>query len=216
MNNIRKKLLNLMIIGALAISSSIIVSAEDTATNTNQVFPEEQVEQIINEIKEKPIYSDKNIDGSFSKIQTYSSGTYPTRSGMILVTADKYKGLIPTGHAAIVWVTSTVVESLSDGVTTGPNDWNTSKKTCYGVTVRGTSTKEDDEASNWCYKQIGKPYNYNYLNVNTRSKFYCSQLVWAAFKDNYGINLNTDDFGAAIHPMEIVNSPKAQLIYSKN
>ena len=46
---------------------------------------------------------------------------------------------------------------------------------------------------------LGKPYNYNYFNVSTRKKFYCSQLVWAAFKDNYGIDLDTSDFGDAVH-----------------
>lgn len=137
------------------------------------------------------------------------------RYGVILVTADKYKGLIPTGHAGIIWTSSTIVESLSNGVTTGPNDWNTSKTSCYGISVKGTTVDEDNEASNWCYRQLGKPYNYNYFNVSTRKKFYCSQLVWAAFKDNYGIDLDTSDFGDAVHPMELVNSSKTYTIYKK-
>lgn len=110
---------------------------------------------------------------------------------------------------------STIVESLSNGVTTGPNDWNTSKTSCYGISVKGTTVDEDNEASNWCYRQLGKPYNYNYFNVSTRKKFYCSQLVWAAFKDNYGIDLDTSDFGDAVHPMELVNSSKTYTIYKK-
>lgn len=101
------------------------------------------------------------------------------------------------------------------GVTTGPNDWNTSKTSCYGISVKGTTVDEDNEASNWCYRQLGKPYNYNYFNVSTRKKFYCSQLVWAAFKDNYGIDLDTSDFGDAVHPMELVNSSKTYTIYKK-
>ena len=131
------------------------------------------------------------------------------------IKADKYKGLIPTGHAGIIWTSSTIVESLSNGVTTGPNDWNTSKTSCYGISVKGTTVDEDNEASNWCYRQLGKPYNYNYFNVSTRKKFYCSQLVWAAFKDNYGIDLDTSDFGDAVHPMELVNSSKTYTIYKK-
>ena len=31
------------------------------------------------------------------------TGKYPVRKGTILVTSDAYKGLIPTGHAAMVW-----------------------------------------------------------------------------------------------------------------
>lgn len=126
-----------------------------------------------------------------------------------------YGALIPTGHAGIIWTSSTIVESLSNGVTTGPNDWNTSKTSCYGISVKGTTVDEDNEASNWCYRQLGKPYNYNYFNVSTRKKFYCSQLVWAAFKDNYGIDLDTSDFGDAVHPMELVNSSKTYTIYKK-
>jgi len=30
-----------------------------------------------------------------------SIGTYPRRKGVILVTKDKFKGIIPTGHAAL-------------------------------------------------------------------------------------------------------------------
>lgn len=48
-----------------------------------------------------------------------------------------------------------------------------------------------------------------------KEKFYCSQLVWAAFKDNYGIDLDTSDFGDAVHPMELVNSSKTYTIYKK-
>lgn len=39
--------------------------------------------------------------------------------------------------------------------------------------------------------------------------------VWAAFKDNYGIDLDTSDFGDAVHPMELVNSSKTYTIYKK-
>lgn len=63
---------------------------------------------------------------------------------------------------------------------------------------------------------MGKPYNYNYLDTATRSSFYCSQLVWASFKDKYGIDISTDFAGAAIYPMEILDSPNVSVIYHKN
>ena len=110
---------------------------------------------------------------------------------------------------------SVTIESLAEGVTCGPNDWNTSKGTAYGADVRGTTSLQDQAASNWCFNQVGKPYNYNYLDTATRSKFYCSQLVWAAFKGNYGIDINTDFAGAAIYPMEILDSPNVNVIYRK-
>lgn len=58
-------------------------------------------------------------------------------------------------------------------------------------------------------------YNYNFLNVNTRTKFYCSQLVWASYLDLYEIDLNTSTLGNIITPMELVNTDKTYTIYSK-
>ena len=79
----------------------------------------------------------------------------------------------------------------------------------------------DSNAADWCYKQISKPYNLNYNNISTRKKFYCSQLVWAAFLDNYNINLNTPAFANfdmmvnPIHPLELVWTDETNLIYEK-
>ena len=142
------------------------------------------------------------------------SGTYPTRRGTILVTSDAYKNLIPTGHAAIVWDSSTVVESISSGVVVGRNNWTSNKKKIYGVSVSSTTAAQDSSVASWCRSQVGKSYNYNYLNVTTRKKFYCSQLVWAGYRDLYGIDLNTSTFGKAIHPMELVNSSQTYTFYT--
>lgn len=142
------------------------------------------------------------------------SGSYPTRKGVILVTADAYKNLIPTGHAAIIYSKTKVVESVASGVSWGKNNWKSTKKTVFGVGVKATSEKQDAKAADWCKKRIGKAYNYNYFNVNTREKFYCSQLVWAAYKDLYGVNMNTAVFGSAIHPLELVSSAQTSLVYS--
>ena len=70
-------------------------------------------------------------------------------------------------------------------------------------------------AANWSYNQRGKPYNWNYLNTGTRSAFYCSHLVWASFKDNFGVDLNTSAWLGAVHPMELVDTPKTYLIWRK-
>lgn len=37
----------------------------------------------------------------------------------------------------------------------------------------------------------------------------------AAFKDNYGIDINTDFVDEAIYPMEILDSPNVNVIYRK-
>ena len=142
-------------------------------------------------------------------------GSYPSRKGIILVTSDSFKGLIPTGHAAIIYPTNQVVEALGGGVVRGNNDWYQSKNQAYGVSVNSTTMAQDSTAANWADAQRGKPYNISYPDTGTRSKFYCSQLVWAAFKDNFGIDLNTGAWGAAIHPMELVDTPLTYLVYRK-
>ncbi|MDF2473420.1 MAG: putative distant relative of cell wall-associated hydrolase [Anaerocolumna sp.] len=211
-NTWKKRTIGLAIVVMMLFTNTGVSAApKDQYTPASEVFPAAEVALEIQEAKEQQVQPDKTTGG----ISIQSFGTYPTRYGVILVTADAYKGLIPTGHAAIIWTSTTVVESLSGGVTTGPNNWNTSKSTCYGVTTYGTTAAQDNDASNWCYSQKGKPYNWNYYDVTTRSKFYCSQLVYAAFLDLYGINLNTSDFGSAIHPMELVNSSNTYTVYQK-
>mgnify|MGYP000667615471 len=128
MKRITNKICAVLLSGIFMVMTGVNVNAaEQEYPPAEAVFPEEKVLQIENQIKNTPIYNDKDAEGNFSLKNTRATGTYPTRYGVILVTADKYKGLIPTGHAGIIWTSSTIVESLSNGVTTGPNDWNTSK-----------------------------------------------------------------------------------------
>lgn len=171
-------------------------------------------------------------------------GSRPTRMGTILVTSDAYKNLIPTGHAAMVYSRNQVIEALTNGVRWGRNNWHlpNTKRQAFGVTVALTSVKQDAVAAKWAKKQLGKPYNFNYFKTSTRTKFYCSQLVWAAFKDKDKVDLNTNwgkikvlkkdkkhcitIFGHKycglkvktynpIHPMELVNNPKVILLWRK-
>lgn len=148
-------------------------------------------------------------------------GRYPTRPGVILVTPDWLCGLIATGHAGIILNFRQIVESNEKGVQKLPNFWFRKKRQVYGVTTRGTTTAQDRQAALWASSQTGKPYNYNLYNIYDRDRYYCSQLVWASFYHNYWIDLNTTDYDAypfgvrvpAVHPMELMNTPKTRLIY---
>ena len=190
-------------------------AAQDAATNA----------ALIAKANKKQIVRDAKAGGGLESMSAARSeaeatalapyGTYPSRKGVILVTSDAFKGLIPTGHAGIIYSSGTIVESLSGGVTTGSNNWYSTKKQAYAVSVGTTSATQDATAANWSYNQRGKPYNWNYLNTGTRSAFYCSQLVWASFKDNFGVDLNTSAWLGAVHPMELVDTPKTYLIWRK-
>ena len=185
--------------------SSSGLSAADAATN----------QRLIDQANALPVKSDPKATTTTGIAPASAYGSYSKRKGVILVTPDFLKGLIPTGHAAIGYSSTQVVESVSSGVVRGSHNWNTAKSQAYEVTPKGTSAAQDVTAANWANGKLGKPYNYNYLNTGTRSEFYCSQLVWAAFKDNFGIDMNTILFLNAVHPMELVNNDKVNLIYRK-
>ncbi len=183
-----------------------------TALAADTIKYEEDIEAAVALAESQPVVSDKG-----SKISTFATtGTYPTRKGVILATDtnDSLGGKTFVGHAAIIYSEQIVVEALKK-VSLGKNNWNISKTRCWGVTVKGTTMGQDAAAADWCYRQIGKSYNYNFANVSTRNSFYCSQFVWASFKDLYGIDLNTGTLGAIVTPMELVNTDKTSVIYSK-
>lgn len=209
----KKILCMLGIISMLFTSINTVNANEVNTTDPDEVFPKDEVNELIEEANKKAI----SIDTKSPLRSTV--GTYPTRKGVILVTDDAYKGVIKTGHSAIVYSQTTVVEANVDGVEMGPNNWNTSKNQVYGVTVKNTTASEDISVADWCYREIGKPYNWNFYRMDYRDKFYCSHLIRAGFLDNYNIDLNTGEFDAgilkAIHPMEIVNSSETNLIYRK-
>lgn len=140
-------------------------------------------------------------------------GTYPERKGVILVTPDAISGLITTGHAGIVYSPKRAVEAVAWEVKMLSNNWYKNKSQAYGVTVRRTSMDQDKAAAEWAKRQVGKPYSLQYWNIDRRDKFYCSHLVWAAFKHTAGIDLNTSQFGIAIHPLELVATPQTTVVY---
>lgn len=199
---------------------------DDYPTDPYTVFPVEKFTELEKKLSTVTVYDDKTETSSGGTtalgtvgISAKTVGTYPTRKGVILVTSDAYRDLIPTGHAAIIYKNDKVVESMPNGVTTGKNDWNTSKKTTYACTPKKTLYSQDKIAADYCYDRIGKPYNWNYFNIDRRNKFYCSHLIYAAFLDKYNINLNTSDFsvpflGNPVHPLELASNNYVYLIYS--
>ncbi|PST49639.1 hypothetical protein COO72_02305 [Bifidobacterium callitrichos] len=171
--------------------------------------------RLIQQGRTSNVYSDKGSMTSLTSI----NGSYPTRSGVILVTDDKFMSSIPyIGHAAIVYSAKQVVESdKGQGVHFGSNNWNSSKNHVVGRSVIGTSMDQDAHAAYWAARQIGKGYSTDFMNKDRRDIFYCSQLVWAAYKDTTGVDLdmNGNLYGAAVAPLELMNTPKAYTIYQK-
>jgi uncharacterized protein YycO len=150
--------------------------------------------------------------------RTPAVGAYPHAKGKILVTADFYSNSLPTGHAGIVYdggISSNkgTVESIDLGVRTARNDWEGRCTTCFGLDVNVTNASQESAAADWCYSQIGAPFNWNLVDKERYGAYYCSQLVWRAYMDTTGVNLDVDRIPYAVHPTELIDSQYTSTIY---
>lgn len=147
---------------------------------------------------------------------------YPTNKGDILVTTDPLLKILPIGHVALVQDKNYIIEATINGVVRSRNNWNKKKKKVYGLRVNSVSKNDLNKVYEYIKKQMNKKYNFNYSNTKIRSKFYCSQLVWAGFLEELNINLDTYVLGKStktkngiIHPIELVKSNYTKIIYKK-
>ncbi|WP_051272054.1 YiiX/YebB-like N1pC/P60 family cysteine hydrolase [Shimazuella kribbensis] len=141
--------------------------------------------------------------------------------GDILVTLDgtsagfEWAG----GHTGVVSdVPGYVVESFGNksieknGVRHWVNDWKTRYKKVKALWVEGATLNDYAYAASYNREQIGKAYNYNFFNIKTTTRFYCSQLVWRAWY-NRGWDLNYG--GSAVWPVDLIKSPHTIAYYSQ-
>ncbi len=207
----------------LTIFSPSLYAARNLPPSASEVFPEEEVEQLKREIEQSlGISFDDEMDDEMMPlgngkpviIRKWRPRDFPERKGLILVTDDAYKGLIPTGHAGIIYGGKRTVESGRYGVRRyRDSEWWQYKHSIYALDVRLTTDGQEARAADWCNWQEGKPYNFFFNDIYRRDSFYCSQLIHAAFWDLYRIDLNTSAFGRAIHPLELMRNGKTRLVY---
>ncbi len=85
----------------------------------------------------------------------------------------------------------------------------------YPLEGRGLAREEQNDiraaVHGFCLQQVGKPYNLNFLDIDTEAAYYCSQLVYRAYL-RCGIDLNTGlsiealpGTNRIIYPQEIWN-----------
>lgn len=64
----------------------------------------------------------------------------------------------------------------------------------YPLAGRGLLPEEQEairkEVAEYCLAQVGKPYNLNFLDPEREDAYYCSQLIYQAYR-RCGIDLNT-------------------------
>lgn len=123
-----------------------------------------------------------------------------------------------TGHAGIfdrryyATIYSLAVWSANvtplNGVQREPGVKFRDAEVAYGVRVSGGSAFRA-AARDWAARQIGKPYNILGTKTDLRS-FYCSKLVWGAWRYTYGADLDADG-GYWVWPIDLVNSARTYL-----
>lgn len=68
----------------------------------------------------------------------------------------------------------------------------------YVIWACGSGSRADDDAglaaARYAEHQVGKPYNWNFLNRNTVDSFYCSQLCWRSWLEQ-GYKIDYDEVG---------------------
>ena len=169
----------------------------------------------------KPVVGDWKVENAGAANEA-RVGSWSWRDGVICITDAKLSGIINHGHAGIVAAApyhyAVIEANPGTGVKPHYGSWVTRYSgQVWQVGVKSTSVAQDQKAAQWAARQIGKPYNREFYNVWTRSKFYCSQLVWAAYRDTAGpsADISLNSYGAAIHPFELRDHPNTALIYRK-
>lgn len=84
--------------------------------------------------------------------------------------------------------------------------------------VKGATAEQKRNAIDFCISQLGKGYDLDFRKDTSakQKNWYCSELVWAAYK-NQGINIDTDDFFTipGVTPKDIISSPNTYKISFK-
>lgn len=148
---------------------------------------------------------------------------YPNRKGTILVTKELKSRKSLTGHAGIIYNSTTTIECFPkeaspdgiNGVYTYSNDWNIRYgKNTYAVNVRGTTQEQDDKSADYAYRRYeeGRPYNWVFTDIENGSKFYCSQLCYKAFMVMNSIDINNN--GGIVYPIDLINDDDTYIIWS--
>lgn len=80
----------------------------------------------------------------------------------------------------------------------------------YPLQGLGLSAAEEERirlgVADYCLAQIGKPYNPLFLNTVTDAAFYCSQLIYLAYRE-FGIDLSVAPVRLVADPAGVENTP---------
>lgn len=80
----------------------------------------------------------------------------------------------------------------------------------YPLQGLGLSPQEEERirtgVAAYCLEQVGKPYNPNFLNTITDEAFYCSQLIYLAYRE-HGVDLGASPVRLGTDPAGVNETP---------
>lgn len=204
---------------SILLISILIVIGETRGVQATDKTPIEVQQYIDNQsFKEKEkLELEKAIQIGQSSKMSRSSGSWSWQDGLICVTDSATMGFVH-GHAALIAVApyyyATVESNPGKGVEIRYGSWDRrfSNNHVWQVGVRDTSLSQDRNAAQWAVNKLGRSYNYNFFYTSTRNSFYCSHLVWAAYLDTAGVDLD-GNIPSIIHPLELVTNGKTVTNY---
>ena len=85
-----------------------------------------------------------------------------------------------------------VVEALFEGVRINTlSEFMSRYSAVIILRVKGVTDSQALSAANWAYSKLGYPYDYNgYYKQVYGPSYYCSELVWAAYKATTGVDID--------------------------
>ncbi|MFD1427048.1 YiiX/YebB-like N1pC/P60 family cysteine hydrolase [Kroppenstedtia sanguinis] len=174
-----------------------------------------------NKIDEKAVVQASKDYGMSTKEAEVAAKKKKDRVGAVLATTDTgaSSGKL-VGHAGIIHPDSTkyTVESYpgkGKGVKKHKNNWTKrGYKHLKKMYVKKASKTKHKAAAKYAKSKIGKPYNYNFVSKEATKKYYCSQLVWQAWKKKGGKNLDYDG-GPSVWPVDLIKSKHTVAYYNK-
>ncbi|MCK4394057.1 VWA domain-containing protein [Candidatus Bipolaricaulota bacterium] len=117
------------------------------------------------------------------------------------------------GHVGLYVGGGRVIEALKVGVReTSIATWD--ERTEAMLLDVSATFEVREEAVDFARGQLGKPYDFNWTQKNpdyNEPRWYCSELVWAAYF-NQGVNLEYTPDQWAVTPSEIVMSPLVEIV----
>ena len=142
------------------------------------------------------------------------------RDGVICVTnsVSTIAGIkVDHGHAGIIaaepYYYATIEANRDKGVHVAYGDWMQKYTgTIWQVGVNSTSVQEDHLAAVSAAEHLHKKYKFPVM-LDNRNEFYCSHLVYAAYKDATGVDLAVGKIPGLILPYDLLNPDIVSLIY---